>query len=115
MKRSRQLEGHIRIADLRHKVVIKRITSNSANALGHLTPTTSSTTVQARIRMKQMDEQDVSDKQTVVQTPEIVIRYITPLTVRDWIEIEGVRYDITSIDAVRYHKRFLIINTKAVL
>lgn len=114
MKQSRQLEGLIRISDLRHQVVLKRITSTSLNALGHQTHTTSSTTVPARIRMKQADESEIVDKQTVVQMPEFVIRYTT-LTVQDWIEWEGLRYDIVSIDAVRYWKRFLVIKGKAVI
>ena len=66
MKQSRQLEGHVRIADLRHRVVLKRIVSSTANALGHKSHTTSSTTVQARIRMKQMDESTLVDKETQV-------------------------------------------------
>lgn len=115
MKQSRQLEGHVRIADLRHRVVLKRIVSSTANALGHKTHTTSSTTVQARIRMKQMDESTLVDKETQVQTPEIVIRYVSLLTLEDWIEWEGKRYDILSIDDTRYPNRFLIIKTKAVI
>lgn len=115
MKQSRQLEGHIRIADLRHRVVLKRIVSSTANALGHKSHTTSSTTVQARIRMKQMDESTLVDKETQVQTPEIVIRYVSLLTLEDWIEWEGKRYDILSIDDTRYPNRFLIIKTKAVI
>lgn len=115
MKQSRQLEGHIRIADLRHRVVLKRIVSSTANALGHKSHTTSSTTVQARIRMKQMDESTLVDKETQVQTPEIVIRYVSLLTLEDWIEWEGKRYDIVSIDDTRYPNRFLIIKTKAVI
>ncbi len=115
MKQSRQLEGHVRIADLRHRVVLKRIVSSTANALGHKSHTTSSTTVQARIRMKQMDESTLVDKETQVQTPEIVIRYVSLLTLEDWIEWEGKRYDILSIDDTRYPNRFLIIKTKAVI
>jgi len=115
MKQSRQLEGHVRIADLRHRVVLKRIVSSTANALGHKSHTTSSTTVQARIRMKQMDESTLVDKETQVQTPEIVIRYVSLLTLEDWIEWEGKRYDIVSIDDTRYPNRFLIIKTKAVI
>ena len=115
MKQSRQLEGHVRIADLRHRVVLKRIVSSTANALGHKTHTTSSTTVQARIRMKQMDESTLGDNETQVQTPEIVIRYVSLLTLEDWIEWEGKRYDILSIDDTRYPNRFLIIKTKAVI
>ena len=115
MKQSRQLEGHIRIADLRHRVVLKRIVSSTANALGHKSHTTSSTTVQARIRMKQMDESTLVDKETQVQTPEIVIRYVSLLTLEDWIEWEGKRYDILSIDDTRYPNRFLIIKAKAVV
>lgn len=115
MKQSRQLEGHVRIADLRHRVVLKRIVSSTANALGHKSHTTSSTTVQARIRMKQMDESTLVDKETQVQTPEIVIRYVSLLTLEDWIEWEGKRYDILSIDDTRYPNRFLIIKTKAVV
>lgn len=114
MKQSRQLEGHVRIADLRHRVVLKRIVSSTANALGHKSHTTSSTTVQARIRMKQMDESTLVDKETVVQTPEIVIRHVA-LTLEDWIEWEGKRYDIVSIDDTRYPNRFLIIKAKAVV
>lgn len=115
MKQSRQLEGHVRIADLRHRVVLKRIVSSTANALGHKSHTTSSTTVQARIRMKQMDESTLVDKETQVQTPEIVIRYVSLLTLEDWIEWEGKRYDILSIDDTRYPNRFLIIKAKAVV
>ena len=115
MKQSRQLEGHVRIADLRHRVVLKRIVSSTANALGHKSHTTSSTTVQARIRMKQMDESTLVDKETQVQTPEIVIRYVSLLTLEDWIEWEGKRYDILSIDDTRYPNRFLIIKAKAVI
>lgn len=115
MKQSRQLEGHVRIADLRHRVVLKRIVSSTANALGHKSHTTSSTTVQARIRMKQMDESTLVDKETQVQTPEIVIRYVSLLTLEDWIEWEGKLYDIVSIDDTRYPNRFLIIKAKAVV
>lgn len=116
MKQSRQLEGHVRIADLRHRVVLKRIVSSTANALGHKTHTTSATTVQARIRQpRQMDESTLVDKETQVQTPEIVIRYVSLLTLEDWIEWEGKRYDILSIDDTRYPNRFLIIKTKAVI
>jgi len=116
MAQSRQLEGHIRIADLRHRIVIKRIISSSANALGHKTHTTSATTVQARIRQpRQMDESTLVDKETQVKTTEIVIRYISPLTITDWIEYDGKKYDIISIDDTRYPNRFLIIKSKAVV
>jgi len=65
--------------------------------------------------MKQMDESTLVDKETQVQTPEIVIRYVSLLTLEDWIEWEGKRYDILSIDDTRYPNRFLIIKTKAVI
>jgi len=116
MKQSRQLEGHIRIADLRHKIVIKRIVSSTTNALGHPTHTTSSTTVQARIRQpRQMDETVISDKDTQVQMHEMTIRYISGLTLEDWIEWQSKKYDIVSIDDTRYPNRFLIIKGKAVV
>jgi len=62
-----------------------------------------------------MDESTLVDKETQVQTPEIVIRYISPLTITDWIEYDGKKYDIISIDDTRYPSRFLIIKAKAVV
>lgn len=114
MKSSRNLAGNIRIADLRHNIVLVRIVSQTLNALGHPTYTTSSTTVPARIRMMQNAETEIVDKQTVVQMPEIVVRH-TSLTTADWIEWESKKYDIVSIDDTKHPRRFLIIKAKAVI
>lgn len=114
MKSSRHLAGEIRISDLRHQISVVRILSQTTNALGHPVFTTSSTTVAARIRMMQNAETDVVDKQTVVQMPEIVIRYAV-LTTADTIVWNNKKYDIVSIDETRYQNRFLIIKAKAVI
>lgn len=117
MKPSSNLGGNIRLSDLRHSITLHRITATTTNDLGHPTYTTSTTVVPARIRMLQNtdnSETEVVAKQTVVQTPEFLIRHTT-LTVQDWIVWDGNKYDIVSIDITRYHKRFLIIKAKAVI
>ena len=106
----------VRIADLRHRIVLKRISSRALNDLGHPTFTTTATTLQARIRTpRQMDEKTIMDKETEIQVLEITIRHISPLTLEDWIEYDDKKYDIIAIDGNKYPDRFLIIKAKAVV
>jgi Phage head-tail joining protein len=111
----------MQISEMRHKITLKRVLSETLNDLGHvMMRVETSTDVQAAIRMEQTPENTVGDgtskiqQQAVIQRPVMTIRY-TSLQVTDKIEWDGVTYDITAIDRVKYHMRYLIIYTKAVI
>ena len=105
------LSAQIAIGAMDEKLTLKRKTGTVTNGLGEVTSTTSiDTTIACHVVNESRAEEDVNDKQTVMDMREFVCRYLL-CDEEDKVQYNGATYDIIRIETMG-RKRYMKLMCK---
>lgn len=108
-----KLSQEIAIGAMDERITLKRETGTVTNDLGEVTSITSEDTVlYAYVKNDMDDEQELENKQTVMDYREFVTRYKV-CDVEDRVVYEGNTYDIIKVETMG-RKRYMRLKCKLV-
>ena len=114
MIKATALKGHVEIGAMDRRIIVRSLGEPEYNDLDEVTSyENTDVTVYAAVMNEDVPENDVNDKETVIERRVFVIRYIE-LNYENQIVYNTNVYDITRIEEIG-RRRFLKVMTKRVV